>query len=345
LAGKYCTRCGYSNAPTRGACLMCFGYLDVEGRGVICPNPECGLENGKEATFCKYCGTALAEEAVAIPGIVEAALSISNAMTGVTSDEFAEQEEMSEEDAAAFAEFQREQAELRGETGDEAPAAEEAVADEVGFEDEEEELLERPSALDLEQQVEEELTPPPPAEDEALSFDEEEGEAEEALSFDEEPVAAEPQPAPAPVEAEEELVFGEEEKAAPAPAAAVEPVAAGPQPAAAPLPVGELSEDDLIPPVPDNLPGFDDEVVTASVASAPVAAPAAASAPQPEAPEAETAADEIAELSEADLSLDDEEVTPAAPAEEAAEAAAEGDEEASKEGELGDWALDFEDES
>ena len=289
---------------------MCFGYLDVEGRGVICPNPECGLENGKEATFCKYCGTPLAEEAVAIPGIVEAALSISNAMTGVTSDEFAEQEEMSEEDAAAFAEFQREQAEMRGETVGEAPAAEEAVAAEVGFEDEEDEL-ERPSALDLEQQVEEELTPPPPAEEEALSFDEEEGEAEEALAFDEEPVAAAPQPAPAPIEAEEAISLDEEEKAAPAPAAVAEPVAAGPQPAAASLPVGELSEDDLIPPVPDDLPGFDDEVVTASVAAAPVAAPAAASAAQPEALEAETAEDE----------------------------------EASEEDELGDWALDFEDES
>jgi len=208
---------------------MCLNYLDVEGRGVTCPNPECGLENGKEASFCKYCGTALVEEEVAIPGIVETALTISNALTGGISDEFEEQEEMSEEDAAAFEEFKREQAEMRGET----------------LEDEGEELA-PPSALDLEQEAEQELTPPPPAEEE--------------LAFDEEP--------PAPVAAEEELAFDEE------------PVAAGVEPAvgveaaispsdravAAPLPEGELSEEDLIPPIPDDLPGFDDEVTTPSVA-------------------------------------------------------------------------------
>jgi hypothetical protein len=287
---------------------MCLNYLDVEGRGVTCPNPECGLENGKEASFCKYCGTALVEEEVAIPGIVETALTISNALTGGISDEFEEQEEMSEEDAAAFEEFKREQAEMRGET----------------LEDEGEELA-PPSALDLEQEAEQELTPPPPAEEE-LAFEEEPPApmpAEEELAFDEEP--------PAPVPAEEELAFDEE------------PVAAGVEPAvgveaaisesdravAAPLPEGELSEEDLIPPIPDDLPGFDDEVTTPSVAGT------AAVADEIEAP-----AEEITEAAESELSLGDEEVA----AEENAEAASGDDEEESEDDDLGDWALDFDDE-
>ncbi len=303
---------------------MCLNYLDVEGRGVTCPNPECGLENGKEASFCKYCGTALVEEEVAIPGIMEMALSISNALTGGISDDFEEQEEMSEEDAAAFEEFKREQAEMRGET----------------LEDEEEELA-PPSALDLEQEAEQELTPPAPAEEE-LAFDEEPPApmpAEEELAFDEEP--------PAPVPAEEELAFDEEP---PAPVAAEEelafdeePVAAGVEPAvgveaaispsdravAAPLPEGELSADDLIPPIPDDLPGFDDEVTTPSVAGT------AAVADEIEAP-----AEEITEAAESELSLDDEEVA----VEESAEAASGDDEEESEDDDLGDWALDFDDE-
>ena len=296
MADKYCTRCGYGNLLTRGACLICLDYLDVEGRGVTCPNPECGLENGKQAIFCKYCGIALDDEEVAIPGIVEAALSISNALTGGASDEFDDEEEMSEEDAAAFADFQREQAETRGETTEEAAAA----AEEAAVEEEEEEELARPSALDLEQDLDERLTPPPPPREEAPAFDEE---AEGALSFNEEEEAA-------PAAAEAEVT----------PLPPSEPVVAGPQPAAAALPAGELSEDDLIPSVPSDLPGFDDDVATPSAAAAPAVAP-----------EAETAEDEIPDFSEA------EDATTEVPADEDAKASSEGD--------LDGWALDFDDES
>jgi len=56
--GVYCTRCGYLNEPSRGACLMCLNLLHDQAGGATCPS--CGASNPSKASFCQNCGTAIA---------------------------------------------------------------------------------------------------------------------------------------------------------------------------------------------------------------------------------------------------------------------------------------------
>lgn len=63
--GKFCPKCGFSNPPQRGACLMCYARLDQAGGGHQCPH--CNAELPAGANFCASCGGAIAEGMIAIP--------------------------------------------------------------------------------------------------------------------------------------------------------------------------------------------------------------------------------------------------------------------------------------
>lgn len=235
MAGKYCTKCGFANSERRGACLMCYGYLDEPSpSGVVCPNPDCGRDNDRNATFCMHCGTPLAEEVTAVPDSLALAFVILDAAEGTTGtgDERigpsdAEAPQMDEEQAAAFEEFKAQQTAL----GDQ-PAAEPAE-DEL-----EEEQYAPPSALTLEH--------------EALSMSEP---AEEAQDVSEEELVP-----PPPMDMEEE-------QALPMDALSLEPSEPADKPPQQPVqeaatsipPVpDEITEDDLVPPVPQDLLGPED---------------------------------------------------------------------------------------
>jgi hypothetical protein len=206
---------------------MCYAPLcEPVPPTVECPNPECGRDNDRKASFCTFCGTAIAEGVIAVPDSLAMAISILDEAAGHhgsrddrigPADDYDDDEpEMDEEQAAAFEQFKADQAAMRGDI-DMEPA------------EEPEEEYAPPSALTLEQQTmsadaareleEEELLPPPPLEEEpALSMGD--------LSMD----------LPEPPQAPE----------APTATADIESVPPVPD---------ELSEEDLIPPMPADLTG------------------------------------------------------------------------------------------
>ena len=206
---------------------MCYAPLcEPVPPTVECPNPECGRDNDRKASFCTFCGTAIAEGVIAVPDSLAMAISILDEAAGHhgsrddrigPADDYDDDEpEMDEEQAAAFEQFKADQAAMRGDI-DMEPT------------EEPEEEYAPPSALTLEQQAmsadaareleEEELLPPPPLEEEpALSMGD--------LSMD----------LPEPPQAPE----------APTATADIESVPPVPD---------ELGEEDLIPPMPADLTG------------------------------------------------------------------------------------------
>ncbi|NLJ37094.1 MAG: zinc ribbon domain-containing protein [candidate division WS1 bacterium] len=251
MAVKYCTVCGFANSQQRGACLMCYNPLrEPTPPTVACPNPECGRDNDRKASFCTFCGTAIAEGVTAVPDSLAMAIAILDEAAGHRgsrddrigpADDYADDEpEMDEEQAAAFEQFKADQAAMRGDI-DMEPA-----------EEPEEEYV-PPSALTLEQQTmsadaapefeEEELLPPPPPEEEpALSMGD--------LSMD----------LPEPPQVPE----------APTATADLESVPPVPD---------ELGEEDLIPPMPVDLIGPAEDETPAD--TEPEAEPAVAEEAEP----------------------------------------------------------------
>ena len=63
--GKFCPKCGFSNPPQRGACLMCYARLDQVGGGRQCPH--CNHEVAAAAHFCASCGGTITEGMIAVP--------------------------------------------------------------------------------------------------------------------------------------------------------------------------------------------------------------------------------------------------------------------------------------
>ncbi len=290
MAEKYCTRCGYSNDAGRGACLMCYTYLDDSGHGsVVCPNPNCSIENDQDALFCAFCGTALVEDAPSpVPGLVAAALAIIEATGGeVSDDEYEEEfdeEEMTEEERAEFEQFKAQQTDVDSA----APAQPATVADE-----EEDEEFAPPSALTLEESA----MGPSEAAEPALSLDDAMAAPEAALTMeDTTPAEEEPEAAAEPV-----LSMDDSSIAAPEPEEEEEQFI--PPPLAEPEATGELSEEDLAPPVPDDLPGFADEA-TAPAAAEPEPAEEPAPEPPTEAAEEEKEEEEAEEDALGGWSLD-----------------------------------------
>ena len=79
-SGTFCPKCGYSNPPQRGACLMCYARLDLRGGGRQCPS--CGGEVYPDSRFCGSCGTALEAGAVAVPAAMALAATLAEASLG-----------------------------------------------------------------------------------------------------------------------------------------------------------------------------------------------------------------------------------------------------------------------
>ena len=79
-SGTFCPKCGYSNPPQRGACLMCYARLDVRGGGRQCPS--CSGEVYPDSRFCGSCGTALEAGAVAVPAAAALAATLAEAGLG-----------------------------------------------------------------------------------------------------------------------------------------------------------------------------------------------------------------------------------------------------------------------
>ncbi|MFP3903298.1 MAG: double zinc ribbon domain-containing protein [Armatimonadota bacterium] len=293
---KYCTQCGYGNPPKRGACLMCYYYLDVAPEGNICPN--CETDNPRDAVYCRNCATVLDETAVTeapAPALAEAATAIVDATggaLGVEEEEYAEEDYMEAEGAPEedeeFQEFLAQQDQIRGgadETGAPPPppapdAAEEEEEEalpapsELSFDDEEEfesvreEELPAPGA---EEEEEEELAPPPPP---------------SGLSLDQDVIS----------ETESE-VEEEEEELLPPPAP--------------PSEIEEAPEDEVSMPVPEDLPGLDEEgeqEPPAEEMSLEEQPPAGAEQPEaaPEAEEAEAEEEEEEGLGGWSLDFDEE---------------------------------------
>jgi ribosomal protein L37E len=233
VAAKYCTECGFANSERRGACLMCYNYLGAPtSASVVCPNPQCGKKNARNASFCFSCGTAIVDGVVAVPASLAIAINVLDEAAGhrdsrddrigPADDDYAEEPDMDEEEAAAFEEFKREQAAVRDDGGLG------QMADEL-----EEEEFAPPSALTLEQQAmdtpaaqDEDLVPPPPLEEE---YEQEPSLSMNGLSMENsEPAAVdEPQDVEEPVSA----------------IGTVPPVP------------DELTDDALVPPVPADLIG------------------------------------------------------------------------------------------
>lgn len=82
MPANICTRCGYPNPPTRGACLMCLNNLLVGESGPACPT--CGTPNPRGAKFCHNCGAILEATGVArVPGSAELAQMVIEAVGGL----------------------------------------------------------------------------------------------------------------------------------------------------------------------------------------------------------------------------------------------------------------------
>ncbi len=62
VSEQYCSQCGYPNASTRGACLICYSFLRPEPGGHTCPS--CQANNARLASFCVQCQNPLA------PGVI-----------------------------------------------------------------------------------------------------------------------------------------------------------------------------------------------------------------------------------------------------------------------------------
>lgn len=80
VPGIFCTRCGFENSTSRGACLMCDNMLAMRERGAACPG--CGEDNARYARFCGSCGTAIEAGVVAAPIMVELATRVLEAVGG-----------------------------------------------------------------------------------------------------------------------------------------------------------------------------------------------------------------------------------------------------------------------
>lgn len=159
----FCNHCGAENPTGRGACLLCFRYLQEPGHGLPCP--ACGHDNPKEAQFCAGCGAPFAAGASRIPGLVDSALAVLHGgVAALTSHD----EEYAEEDFLGGLDAHQGEEEAYAEpAAPVAPAPAPAPAPEPEpIADMDEDFM-PPSALDLQAAaappvVEEEFVPPPP---------------------------------------------------------------------------------------------------------------------------------------------------------------------------------------
>ncbi len=255
LAEKYCKKCGYENPEERGACLMCYTYLDEAATGTKCP--DCGADNPKDAVFCSACGSQITDEiAGARPiALLAAAQLIWEAAGGETGeyeddeDEYAP-DEMSDEDREAFEEFQRQQAEIRGEA---VPAEEEEYQPVMAatIDDESETSIAMSGIAEA-------------FEEEELSMGES-SEMDDSLAMDDD-LDADEVPAPSVSASAEDIAVDED---------------------------AEITEDDLAMPIPGDLPGFTGSIAEPLFEDEEDAEPS--TAPAEETPQAEEDEEDLGE--------------------------------------------------
>jgi len=170
---KFCPKCGYSNPPQRGACLMCYAPLDQSGGGLQCPH--CGGEVAESSSFCTGCGGAVVESAVSVPSAVALAAVVVEAAEGVFGATDYAEAEVGEVAEAGFEEA-LEAVEEPPTPGEElaAEAVPEPIPEPVAGEEgpAEEEMFVPPPPGVVEPPAEEvagEVAPPPPPEEEAFA--------------------------------------------------------------------------------------------------------------------------------------------------------------------------------